>query len=260
MKARVLIFIGFVVFLLVLTVYLLRKSLFGRNAMVIVEPRDHKFLETTIKNFDRIMDSSWDLYVFHAASSQDYAKEAVRAITKRSVFLKPLETDNLNADEYNTLFKKAEFWSQVDAENILVFQTDAALCGNSSFRINDFTKYDYIGCAINNKSVGRESPIDYWGPHNFYGVGGLSFRRKSFMMKCIADNPGVPDGFAEDVFFSNCLEASPRKPKDATVINEFCTQNNFNVKSFGIHKTSVMNSMHKQALHEYCPEARDIDQ
>jgi hypothetical protein len=47
---------------------------------------------TTIKNFDRIMDSSWDLYVFHAASSQDYAKEAVRSITKRNVFLKPLET------------------------------------------------------------------------------------------------------------------------------------------------------------------------
>jgi hypothetical protein len=48
-------------------------AILNNNAMVIVEPREHKLLEAVIKNFDDIMDSSWDLYVFHGKSFSKHA-------------------------------------------------------------------------------------------------------------------------------------------------------------------------------------------
>jgi hypothetical protein len=80
----------------------------SNNAVVIVEPRPHKFLRTVLLNYNSILDSSWDFYIFHGKSSRKFAESAVKSIKfglgKRQVFLKPLHTDNLTANEYNELF------------------------------------------------------------------------------------------------------------------------------------------------------------
>ena len=115
------------------------------KAIVIVEPRAHKLLKPVIENFDELMDKSWDLYVFYGKSHENYAKESTNKIKGRKVYLLPLETDNLTADEYNALFRQISFWNKVKADNILVFQTDTFLCKGSINKINDFMKFDYIG-------------------------------------------------------------------------------------------------------------------
>jgi len=245
--------------LIIITVLFYVQALYRpAKALVIVEPRKHKHLKTVCEQFDKEVDPSWDMYVFHGKTSGDFAKEATLGVRRRRLHLIPLDTDNLNADQYNELFKKHSFWNQVAAEDILVFQTDTALCPASKYKLEDFTKYDYIGCATRHsvKIINGEIPKD---EHHFYGVGGLSFRKKSFMMKCIKDNPNVTAKFPEDVFFSNCVAESPNRPTDGYELARFCSQTSFQKRSWGAHKISRMEKDIKEDFLQFCPAASITD-
>jgi len=260
---QVLLLASLLLFVLLVIIRICKRS---NNALVIVEPRKHKYLRAAIENFDKHFDSSWDLYVFHGQHTGEFAAEATVNISRRRVILIPLKTDNLNADQYNELFKDPDFWRKVSAENILVFQTDAAYCGNTDYNIYDFTKFDYIGCSINDKTIGTDS--HYWerkGVDNFYGVGGLSFRKRSFMMECIRNNPNVKANYPEDVFYSNCVANSPNRPMQVSDLRKFCTQSYYNgkYKSLGAHQTRLINNEPPENMgkfHAYCPEAKEIEQ
>jgi hypothetical protein len=223
------------------------------NAMVIVEPRKHPFLKKVCENFDKNMPPDWDLYVVHGKLNATYAKNAVKNIQRPKVFIS-LNVDNLTADTYNKLFKTLSFWNKIKAENILVFQTDAALCSNSKFNINDFMKYDYIGCS---RSYAFRNKPD-WGPTYknsfFYGIGGLSFRKNSFQKKCIQDHPNIDPYYPEDVFYSECVGKSPNRPRSIRALQNFCSQSH-GFKSFGAHKTKKI----KKSFYQFCPEAKFIE-
>lgn len=235
-----------------------------KHAMVIVEPRGHPYLKRVIQNFDERMPRDWDLYVFHGKSHAAHAADAVKDIKGRKVFVKGLDVDDLSGGDhggYNTMFLKKDFWNKIDAENILIFQTDTALCGKPPTKrtIDKFIKYSYIGCAVDNKHIGTHSP---WNGALFYGVGGLSFRKKSFTMKCI-DTPGRPT-HAEDVAFSWCAEHVPGavKPESVQVMANFCAQNTLAAETpgpFGVHKTNREFRGDKAKLFETCPEAKVIE-
>ncbi len=241
------------------------------KAMIIVEPRKHKLLKTVIANFDNRMDASWDLYVFHGRQNKTEAKEAINNINKRNVFLKELDYDNISADEYNELFKDEDFWNQINAEHILVFQTDAVTCSKSTHSIDEFLQYGYIGCSANNEIIGvhPNSPW-YSGPdtwlnkskmkdYSFYGIGGLSLRKKSFMLKCIKRMP-YPKTFPEDVYYSECVkefEDASLRPESANTLMNFCAQYSYSPdnKSWGAHKTNASIPL-SDPFYEYCPEAK----
>lgn len=225
------------------------------KAMVIIEPREHKDLQRVIKNFDEKMPKDWDLYVFCGKSHVDFAKKAATGVS-RKVYVKPLDTDNLTAEEYNLLFETSSFWDRVDAEDILVFQTDAILCGQSKFSISDFINYNYIGCSVNQSTHGYEGPFWYDGKSPFYGIGGLSFRKKSFMKKCILDHKDKIGQMAEDVFFSTCVHETPGKPATGKILTEFCTQYSFQENSFGAHKLKDLKEEDRERFFSYCPESK----
>ena len=238
------------------------SSVDGGHALVIVEPREHKMLKYVCENFDKHMCKSWDLYVFHGKSHYTHAQEAVQGIKGRKVILIALEKDNYTADDYNITFKQLDFWNQVKAENILVFQTDAVLCPASKFKIQDFMHFDYIGCGSYNGAIGNSKEV--WGNdqsknNSFYGVGGLSFRKNSFQKKCIRDYPNIKPTYPEDVFYSNCVEKSVNKPRSATDLANFCTQDAFEAGSFGAHKTWYMKEGHAEPFYKFCPAARAIE-
>lgn len=233
----------------------IEKFVFRRKrAMIIVEPRPHPLLGSIINNFHSRIPLEWDLYVFHGTSHAAYAHKSADGIAStRRVFFKDLGTDNLTADQYNALFKKAAFWDRVDADDILVFQTDAVTCSKSQWNIDAFTHLDYVGCAYDHQ-IG---PGVHWGKdHSFYGSGGLSFRKKKFMMDCIAANPSIDPNAPEDVFFSDCVATSPHKPKDASTLGKFCTQNTFMEPSFGAHQIDKQLAPHHRTMFlDHCPEA-----
>jgi hypothetical protein len=226
------------------------------HAMVIVEPRRHPMLRRVLENFDATMPPRYKLYIFHGNLNEAFARDAARGVTRRQVVFVPMGVDNLNADSYNALLKsRRSFYEKIDAENILVFQTDAIACGSSPFKIDDFEKYSYIGCPYDT----RIGPGAHWGPENaFYGVGGLSFRHRSASLACIDETPGVPPEFPEDVFFSNCTQRGFRTaelPEHGGVLQAFCSQNQGNEGSFGAHKVELMNVADRARFSKTCPEA-----
>lgn len=227
-----------------------------RSAMVIVEPRKHKHLRYVIENFHKNMPPEYDLYVFHGKTTGEFARECTSGIEARRVHLVRLETDNLTADEYNALLKdKHAFWDRVAAENVLIFQTDAVLCGNAPKTIRDFEHLGYVGCAYDSVA-GRNT---HWGKHAFWGVGGLSFRKKSVALACLA-KVGTAPGVAEDVFYSDCVDAGfGERPAGGEELSEFCSQNNFLAASLGAHRLHDMMAKDQLgAFLDYCPEARPI--
>lgn len=218
------------------------------KAMVIVEPRPHQHLQRVVENFDRLMPADYVMYVFHGRSAGEYARQATAGVGRRCI-LTPLDTDNLTAAEYNALLTSAAFWQKVDAENILVFQTDTALCRDATLDVGRFEAFDYVGCPYAQPGTGRNS---FWGKHAFYGVGGLSFRKKSAMMKCIREGPA--NGTPEDVFFSDCQDASLPRPgwKDLAAL---CTQHAHKGASLGAHKIKDLPEADRQTFVSYCPQS-----
>lgn len=228
-----------------------------KSAMVIVEPRKHARLRPTIENFDKNMPPHYDLYIFHGKSAAAYARRAAANVSRRrKVHYVRLDTDNLTVDGYNALLKSPrEFWDKIDAENVLVFQTDTALCSASRNRVQDFEHLGYIGCSYDG-TAGKGAAM--FGDHAFWGVGGLSFRKKSAALECLAKVPHAAT-MPEDVFFSDCVEAGiGARPANGAQLSEFCTQNTFLARSFGAHRLELMEDPRKPAFLEYCPEASGI--
>jgi len=254
------IILGVITVSIIILIYLHYSGFLYSKALVIVEPRKHEHLQYVCENFDKNMCKSWDLYVFHgkSAGSALHAQDATANIKGRKVHLIPLETDNLDAKGYNALFKSMNFWNQVNAENILVFQTDAVLCGASEFKIRDFMKYDYIGCGSFAGAIGNKKQVwanEYSKDNSFYGIGGMSFRKNSFQKQCIKKYPAIAADYPEDVFYSNCVEDSPNKPESAEVLANFCTQDSFVKRSFGAHNTWYMKKEHREPFYAFCPAA-----
>lgn len=252
------IILGVITFSIIIFSYLHYSGLLYSKALVIVEPRKHEHLQYVCENFDKNICKSWDLYIFHGKSAGAYAQMATSGIKGRRVHLIPLETDNLDATGYNALFKSLDFWNQVKAENILVFQTDAVICSASEFKIRNFMKYDYIGCGSYAGAIGNKKEVwakEYSKGNSFYGVGGLSFRKNSFQKQCIRKYPNIATDYPEDVFYSNCVEDSPNKPESAEVLANFCTQDSFSKKSFGAHNTWYMKEDDKIPFYKFCPVA-----
>lgn len=227
------------------------------SAMVIVEPRRHKHLAYVLTNFDKRMPLTYDMYIFHGRNNGEFARDAAKSVSKnRKIHFVALEKDDMTVDEYNALLKSPErFWSKIDAENILIFQTDAVLCSASKFSISDFEHLGYIGCAFGSEA-GKGT---YWGERSYWGVGGLSFRKKSAALKCIANMPHEPN-FPEDVFFSECVDAGyGERPANGHQLTQFCSQGHFISKSFGAHR--IHDGMEKSQLQdfvEYCPEVKPV--
>jgi hypothetical protein len=236
------------------------------KAMLIVEPRQHPDLCAVLKNFHDRVPPDWDLYVFHGADHAPHARSCTRGFRpRRRVVLRPLPANDLSRDEYSAMFtQEGPIWGHVQAEHILVFQTDTAACGGFPGSIDDFVGlYDYIGCPLDDR-IGVQG---IWGRDvPYFGSGGLSLRSKSFMLRCIRDT--AHDGALaallapphhEDELFSTCVASSPRRPLNATAMARLCTMNLFMAESFGVHQLGKwLHWSHRPQFFEYCPEAQAL--
>lgn len=228
------------------------------GAFIVVEPRKHEHLAKVIEAYHQILPARWTLYIVHGRRNKAYAKQAAANVEKsgRKVVYAQLNTDNLTAAQYNALFQTNALWDIVNEEHVLVFQTDSMPCGKP-LDMERFGKFGYIGCAYGNR-VGKNT---YWGKHSFYGVGGLSLRRKSFMQQCIQRR--AKEDEPEDVAFSNCVDELDFPVPTAADVGDFCAQNTWGdtskpPSSFGVHryKSMMKNEAVKREFIRYCPNAR----
>lgn len=242
-----------------------------RKAMVIIEPREHPSLRYVLFNFHSMMPLEYDLYICHGPANGEFARKQASFLKNRTIYFNLVDGVS-SGREYNALFKSEKFWEQIDAEIILVFQTDSVLCSKSPYSIQDFVQYGYIGCSYANYFA--DNLPHYWKLQNpegkkvhFFGVGGLSLRRKSFQLDCISKyKTGIESKYPEDVFFSFCLaygENDSLRPENATVLQRFCNQWDLQQPSFGVHKVAEWLNQIKgieaniediPELVHYCPE------
>lgn len=254
-----------VVFSSLFALYSNNTERFSRGSggcVAIVEPRKHPRFKETLDLFLERVPGDWSLYVFCGTDNETFARDAAKSWFERgrTVEIANLGVSNLNADLYNKLFKTKTFWQRFREETILVVQTDAVPCASSSIDIDYFVDkgFGYIGCAYGNK-VGKNT---YWEDHSFYGVGGLSLRRKSFALKvCDAFPPGTsPD--AEDVAFSDGVDlfSSEYPVPEAGDLLDFCAQNASRPgRSWGAHQIAKqLPNSEKKPFYEYCPASRGI--
>lgn len=173
-----------------------------------------------------------------------------------------------NPNQYSTLVKTTEFWNDLDGEFVLVFQTDSVMCKSSSFIVEDFFQFDFIG----GPDVEHRKIFSWMNQTEFpFSNGGFSLRRRSSMIEAIEAFPPEPVisrhirnksyiyDWPEDLFF---VETLHRLEKPIALQN-FQLGRHFTASyrylhaknTFGAHKISE--SLLPKVL-KYCPEYEQL--
>ena len=174
------------------------KKYSSNNCAGIVEPRNHEMLEPVIRNilprlnknweFNKNEDDKWNLHIFCGNKNYELVKELLQ---NWKYEITNMEVDDLSREEYSAMLMSKDFWEKINAEDVLIFQTDCAVF--NEFNIDHWLdkEYKYIGAAYN------------WGPRLESGHlvsdsicppgqainmnGGFSLRKKSAMLQCIEE-------------------------------------------------------------------------
>ncbi|MBN7821546.1 DUF5672 family protein [Bowmanella yangjiangensis] len=193
------------------------------------------------------------IQVFHGPSSKYKLLEGGLGslVDSGIVKLTPLKSDRLKASSYNALLLSREFWSQIiGRKKILIFQTDAILCRNSDYKLDDFLCFDYIGSKWPNE---RAIGVCVEG-----GNGGFSLRDWHACYKVLELFPSQYWSGAEDTYFAFFLEVAGFNVASNNDCEKFSTQHQFVRKSFGAHNIRLLKQEEKKRFLEYCPEAKRI--
>jgi len=144
------------------------------NVAIIVEPRRIEVLEAVIRNTMFCLPyNEWNLHIFHSKENESYIKELLPNWSFKMTNILN-NGENITGVQYNELFQKKVFWNSIREENILVFHHDSALFHS---HISQYMKYRFIGSPLSNHVT--------LTPKKFGVNGGLSFRKRSFMLECL---------------------------------------------------------------------------
>ena len=192
---------------------------------VIVEPREHKDLETVIKTVMYFLNESdskikWGLSIIHGESNKKFVKKIVDKW--EGVELQNLWVNNLTPIQYNQMLMGSQFWKQLKTENILLFQTDSTLL---KFGIDQFISYIYIG-----------APWIRFREGKIVGNGGLSFRKKSKMIE-ISETYANDEITMEDIYF--CKYLKDEDLPDIGIAKQFSVEDVEYDDPLGVHQPKI---------------------
>lgn len=194
-----------------------------RLAIVMPEPRAHPWMRPVLNAAAHVYggDPTVSLVLMHGTENEGFARETVAGWS--GVRFVNLGVPDLNIDEYNKLLTGAAFYTNLDAEFVLILQTDALL----RKRIPEvfFDRFDYMG-----------APWFYpWSQTGTcVGNGGFSLRRCAAMAAICAARDGPACDCNEDVYFSERVHAA-RQPS-ADLAGSFSVELIRHSDPVGIHK------------------------
>eukprot|EP00944_MAST-04C_sp_MAST-4C-sp1_P004649 g4649.t1 len=203
-----------------------RKSLKIRTNVsvsgVIIEPRDHPFLNHVISSVVTELPNVRPIHVFHG--ERLVLNQKIKMLVHQGdIRMHHLTKNNFTPDEYSRLMTSEEFWGCFSTDKILVFQTDSVVCKNENrYQLLQFLDFDYIGAL---KSVLQ------------HGNGGFSLRDRKLSLQC--STPGGYDITWEDVYFSTCIQLYGGKVAGKVDQMKFATEDFYNDRSLGAHKVNV---------------------
>lgn len=191
------------------------------NNCIIVEPRNHRYLEKIIYKFAEFLGHKFQFQIFHGNNNVGLINNIKNNKIKNLKSFN-LDIENLTINEYSDLLKSEIFWNNVEGENILLFQTDAIILKNFS---DEYFQYDYIGAPWKNLNSITNNSI---------GNGGLSFRKKSVMLEIIKKYKD--DNLIEDLYFSKYLKIENKKLPNIDLAKKFCVENVYYHDPTFLHK------------------------
>lgn len=218
---------------------------------VIVETREHPLLESVVCQFARQL--KLNIQIFHGTENKNFILDSGVGdlIARGQVHLTDLGINTLTPVNYNNLLLSRPFWDCLYArEKILIFQTDAILCDNSAYTLDDFLQFDYIGSNWN-----RNRPI---GIVIDGGSGGLSLRDWQLTTQCLDKFPSHFWPGGEDGYFAFHFDLIGGRVAKEEDCGKFSTQSVFSDLSFGAHQIQNLNGADLDRFLEYCPAARNI--
>lgn len=158
---------------------------------VLVETRHNDKLHVVLEHFVKKL-RRWGFIIFHsernAAACQRVARLFSRVSAKK---LEDAEELHSRRGPYSRLLTTHLFWMEIPHEHILIFHLDSWICAWSGDLLRFFFEFAMIG-AFNGCSGGN---------------GGLSLRRRSWMLRATSPDRFNPSEQPEDVVFSERLEA-----------------------------------------------------
>jgi len=171
---------------------------------VIVEPREDNLVET-IEHYLEVMPKYTHFQVYHGTKNLGIILDNFKDdIQNGKISLWNLGVDNLTIQGYSALLTSRLFWESVRSERVLIFQTDSITCKGSTFNIEEFTEYDFIGAPLPRHIralIGmRFLTMGVRTGHSQYFNGGLSYRTRSGMLAVIDKHPW-DEMWTEDVWF-----------------------------------------------------------
>jgi hypothetical protein len=152
---------------------------------VIVEPRRHPALRAVIANHRAMLPANWGIELWTAEGHRAWATAELSEIP--GVAVRTLPVANLDQTTYSVLLCCPTFWASLGspghrakAEWILVFQADTVMFRPlTEEALARWTRYDYTGA-------------NYYNPAETYAAtggiqGGFSLRRRTTMLRCLAE-------------------------------------------------------------------------
>jgi hypothetical protein len=146
----------------------------GHNkTAVLIEPREDHLIELVIKNFMYFLHKDWSLMIICGNKNKDYISNLSKMIG--DVIIVNLEMDDLTKSQYNELCLSPNLYNLIPTENMLFFQLDTLLRKPIT---DDYLTYAYVGAPW-------RKDLCWFDETNGIGNGGLSLRRKSYMISII---------------------------------------------------------------------------
>ncbi len=165
----------------------------------------------------------------------------------------PDEFDLTQRHSVNLYLSRPWLWEQLaPAQHVLIFQTDAMICGNSQRAVEDFFKWDFIGAPLH----GSEKYLN----------GGLSLRNRTMILDILREganweedvNSGAWDMGGEDIWFSRRMTDRGGQLPDWKEAVEFSCEHQWHVdrqkQPLGYHKVHKYASSSIEEITKWCPE------
>uniref|UniRef100_A0A6C0CUE3 DUF5672 domain-containing protein n=1 Tax=viral metagenome TaxID=1070528 RepID=A0A6C0CUE3_9ZZZZ len=193
---------------------------------VIIEPRNHIVLQDLLIWMVHLLaPHGWHFIVYHGNQNKDIIP------FQDIIELRSLGKDNLTIEEYNSMCKSIPFWQSIPYENILIFQTDSVILDEN---LDRFLQYDYLGAPWSDflvKGYGFTQPV---------GNGGLSLRRRTAMIGCLASTasklPSLRKAHSwEDQYFSQHRYYKMNIPSKE-IAQQFSVETIYYENTIGYHK------------------------
>lgn len=214
-------------------------------ALIPVNTNDTR-LGRVLLNFRKVLPPEWKIQVYYPPAIDSWIR-ALEEVKKTRPILTPLLPNNLTYFGYDDLIRTRPFWEPVEGEHVLIFQTDAALCHQSPFKIIDFLEYSYVGAP--------------WGHAlSNCGNGGLSLRKRSVSLKAV-DSCAL-GGHYEDGWYCNCFWFLSNRLNYEVKLAPPDISKHFSVETYtsqvpvGVHGLGRYWANTLEELLEFCPEAR----